>query len=69
MEKKHEKELLNPERELTMEDLVRFREMCRLENIITRFRDQKSFARYSRLRSSRMSPHWYMKFDTLFCPL
>ena len=43
MEKEHEKELLNPERELTMEDLVRFREMCRLENIITRFRDQKGW--------------------------
>ena len=43
MEKEQEKELLNPERELTMEDLVRFREMCRLENIITRFRDQKGW--------------------------
>ena len=43
MEKEQEKEMLNPERELTMEDLVCFREMCRLENIITRFRDQKSW--------------------------
>lgn len=35
--------MLNPEHELTMEDLERFREMCRLENIVSLFRDRKGW--------------------------
>ena len=38
-----EKELLNPERELTMEDLRRFRAECCLEYVVAQFRDKRSW--------------------------
>ena len=43
MEKEQEKELLNPERELTMEDLRRFRAECCLEYVVAQFRDKRSW--------------------------
>ena len=38
-----EEELLNPERELTMEDLRRFRAECCLEYVVAQFRDKRSW--------------------------
>ena len=38
-----EEELLNPERELTMEDLRRFRAECCLEYVVTQFREKRSW--------------------------
>ena len=38
-----ELEKLNPERELTMEDLRRFRAECCLEYVVARFRDKRSW--------------------------
>ena len=43
MEKEQEEELLNPERELTMEDLRRFRAECCLEYVVTQFREKRSW--------------------------
>ena len=43
MEKEQEEELLNPERELTMEDLRRFRAECCLEYVVAQFRDKRSW--------------------------
>ena len=43
MEKEQEKEMLNPERELTMEDLRRFRAECCLEYVVAQFRDKRSW--------------------------
>ena len=38
-----EEELLNPERELTMEDLRRFRAECCLEYVVAQFREKRSW--------------------------
>ena len=38
-----ELEKLNPERELTMEDLRRFRAECCLEYVVAQFRDKRSW--------------------------
>ena len=38
-----EEELLNPERELTMEDLRRFRAECCLEYVVMQFREKRSW--------------------------
>ena len=38
-----EEELRGPERELTMEDLARFRAECRLEYVVTLFRDRRGW--------------------------
>ena len=38
-----EEELRGPERELTMEDLSRFRAECRLEYVVTLFRDRRGW--------------------------
>ena len=43
MEKEQEEELLNPERELTMEDLRRFRAECCLEYVVAQFREKRSW--------------------------
>ena len=38
-----EEELLNPERELTMDDLRRFRAECCLEYVVAQFREKRSW--------------------------
>ena len=38
-----EEEQLNPGCELTMEDLRRFRAECRLEHVVTQFREKRSW--------------------------
>ena len=43
MEEELEIEKLNPERELTMEDLRRFRAECCLEYVVAQFRDKRSW--------------------------
>ena len=43
MEEELEIEKLNPERELTMEDLRRFRAECCLEYVVTQFREKRSW--------------------------